>query len=172
MCIYWKAWIGNDDNEVEGVWETWYTDQVTFLPIAIPQPVEYQPWAQDRPYDDAPNHNCMLLKVIASLNPPSAVYLSSKYTYPLSSQMFQVNLEDSGTTLAKTRNPNMEDRECERAHLGCGICEVAAPVRRVNIRGLCDLSIFDRSIHTFQLHILNTWVILCFSYSHRKVLYT
>ena len=30
MCIYWKAWIGNDDNEVEGVWETWYTDQVTF----------------------------------------------------------------------------------------------------------------------------------------------
>ena len=122
---------------------------IAFLPIAIPQPVEYQPWAQDRPYDDAPNHNCMLLKVIASLNPPSAVYLSSKY--PLSSQTFQVNLEDSGTTLAKTRNPNMEDRECERAHLGCGICEVAAPVRRVNIRGLCDLSIFDRSIHTVKL---------------------
>jgi hypothetical protein len=26
----------------------------------------------------------------------------------------------------------------------CGVCEVAAPVRRVTVRGLCVLSMFDR----------------------------
>ena len=36
---------------------------ILFLPIAIPQPVEYQPWAPDRPYDGGTKYNCMLLKV-------------------------------------------------------------------------------------------------------------
>ena len=29
MWIFWKVFIGNDDSEVEGVWENWYTDQVS-----------------------------------------------------------------------------------------------------------------------------------------------
>ena len=153
-----------------------WTFVIAFWPLPIPQPVEYQPWAQGHPYDDAPNHNCMLLKVIAFSKPPSSVYLSSKYTYPLSSQMFQVIVEDSGTTLAKTTNPNIMDYECDRAHLGCGICEVAAPVRRVTIRGLCKLSIFDRSIHTVKL-LSNCMSLTPRSSSalvnlHRKVLYS
>ena len=58
--------------------------------------------------------------------------------------MLQVTLEDSGTTLATTTNPNIVDEKCGRGY--CSICEVAAPVRRVTIRGLCQLSIFDRSL--------------------------
>ena len=58
--------------------------------------------------------------------------------------MLQVTLEDSGTTLATTTNPNIVDEKCGRGY--CSICEVAAPVRRVTIRGLCQLSIFNRSL--------------------------
>ena len=58
--------------------------------------------------------------------------------------MLQVTLEDSGTTLATTTNPNINDEKCGRGY--CSICEVAAPVRRVTIRGLCQLSIFNRSL--------------------------
>ena len=38
---------------------------ILFLPTATPQPVEYQPWAPDRPYDGGTKYNCMLLKVIS-----------------------------------------------------------------------------------------------------------
>ena len=72
---------------------------------------------------------------------------------PFSSQLFQVTLEDSGTTLATTTNPNIVDEKCGRGY--CSICEVAAPVRRVTIRGLCQLSIFNRSL---LKHIL-TWLL-------------
>ena len=29
MWIFWKVFIGNDDSEVEGVWENWFTDEVS-----------------------------------------------------------------------------------------------------------------------------------------------
>ena len=28
MKYFYKAWIANDDKEVEGKWEDWYTDKV------------------------------------------------------------------------------------------------------------------------------------------------
>ena len=68
--LFWKAYIANDDSEVEGVWEDWYTDQVYSVRVTIVwycailhQPVEYLPWAPDRPYDGGTKYNCMLLKV-------------------------------------------------------------------------------------------------------------
>ena len=67
-------------------------------------------------------------------------------------QMVQVDIEDSGTSLATKTNPTINDEKCNRGY--CSICEVAAPVRRVTIRGLCDLSIFDRSTHPFSLKLL------------------
>ena len=45
-------------------------------------------------------------------------------------------------------NPNINDDLCVKSY--CGLCEVPAPVRRVTVRGLCKLSIFDRC---FPLHI-------------------
>ena len=65
------------------------------------------------------------------------------------SQMLQVNMEDSGRTLATPSNPTINDEKCGRGY--CSICEVAAPVRRVTVRGLCQLSIFDRSIDNVKL---------------------
>ena len=89
------------------------------------------------------------------------------------SRQFQVNLEDSGTTLSTTTNPSINDEKCNQACIFlfsksrcnrgyCSLCEVAAPVRRVTVRGLCELSMFDRcspyllpySIILFQLSIL------------------
>ena len=90
------------------------------------------------------------------------------------SRQFQVNLEDSGTTLSTTTNPSINDEKCNwgyffyifsksRCNRGyCSLCEVAAPVRRVTVRGLCELSMFDRcspyllpySIILFQWSIL------------------
>ena len=61
----------------------------------------------------------------------------------------QVTLADSGSTLARATNPNINDQKCNRGQ--CSLCEVSAPVRKVAIRGLCLLSIFDRSTyHPFQ----------------------
>ena len=61
----------------------------------------------------------------------------------------QVTLEDSGSALARATNPNINDQKCNRGQ--CSLCEVSAPVRKVAIRGLCLLSIFDRSTyHPFQ----------------------
>ena len=71
--------------------------------------------------------------------------------------MFQVTQKDSGTTLATMTNPNIVDEKCDRGR--CSICEVAAPVRRVIIRGLCQLSIFNRSLK----HLLTGSCWLCFT---------
>ena len=66
--------------------------------------------------------------------------------------MLQVNIEDSGRRLATTRNPTINDEKCGRGY--CTICEVAAPVRRVTIRGLCQLSIFDRLSNSFSFALV------------------
>ena len=69
--------------------------------------------------------------------------------------MLQLTLEDSGQPLATTYDPLINDEECPVggghdtwlfcAQVSfCGVCEVASPVRRVTVRGLCVLSIFDR----------------------------
>ena len=70
-----------------------------------------------------------------------------------------MTLEDSGAPLARHSALNINDEECSVSHFlpsrdrvivplsqvgFCGVCEVAAPVRRVTVRGLCVLSMFDR----------------------------
>ena len=76
-----------------------------------------------------------------------------------------MTLEDSGSPLAKHSAPTIQDEECSVSHFllpvpvqheslsydisfckvgFCGVCEVPAPVRRVTVRGLCVLSMFDR----------------------------
>ena len=79
----------------------------------------------------------------------------------------QVTLEDSGSALARATNPNINDQKCNRGQ--CSLCEVPAPVRKVAIRGLCQLSIFDRSTyHPFCILTVNQsseksfhiWVVL------------
>ena len=72
------------------------------------------------------------------------------------SQVLQVNMEDSGRTLATPSNPTINDEKCARGY--CSICEVAAPVRRVTVRGLCQLSIFDRSIENVKLLFICTQI--------------
>ena len=57
-------------------------------------------------------------------------------------------LEDSDTSKARIRitDFNIVDAKC--SHIGykyCSICEVPAPVVKVRVRGLCQLSLFDRS---------------------------
>ena len=54
----------------------------------------------------------------------------------------QLNLESSNTNLARISNFNIIDEKCGRSH--CSVCEVPAPVIQVRVRGLCQLSLFDR----------------------------
>ena len=106
---------------------------------------------------------CISLLILLIFSPHFGhpqVYVSMKYRCALSFQMLQVDVEDSGKTLAKTTNPTINDDECNRPL--CSLCEIAAPVRRVSVRGLCELSIFDRSFAFFKtpFHLpINNWVI-------------
>ena len=69
----------------------------------------------------------------------------------------QVTLEDSGNPLATLSAFGINDEECQVTNDGhraqmrevhqvgfCAICQVEASVRRVTVRGLCQLSMFDR----------------------------
>ena len=160
-CIYRQVFIGNDDSEVEGVWENWYTDQASpiitnFCPFfgngdssacGIPT-MGSRPTLRWRDkvqlHADQGHFHLQCNIICSSTSGHSQEHVSTKYTTPLPLEIFQVDLEDSGTTLATTTNPTINDEKCNRGY--CSLCEVAAPVRRVTVRGLCELSMFDRYI--------------------------
>ena len=48
-----QIWLGGQDNEEEGIWRNYYTDEV----------IAPQPWAEGRPYSDGESYNCMLLEI-------------------------------------------------------------------------------------------------------------
>ena len=48
-----SAWLGNDDNDQEGIWTNWYTKNM----------VSHFPWADGRPYAGGVRYNCMGLDV-------------------------------------------------------------------------------------------------------------
>ena len=54
----------------------------------------------------------------------------------------QLNLESSATNRARISKFNIFDDKCGRTH--CSVCEVPTPVITVRVRGLCQLSLFDR----------------------------
>ena len=76
----------------------------------------------------------------------------------------QVTLEDSGNPLATLSAFGINDEECQVTNDGlraqmrevhqvgfCAICQVEASVRRVTVRGLCQLSMFDRWLLNFEV---------------------
>ena len=77
--------------------------------------VEYTPWADARPYVGGTRYNCMML---------------------------QLHLEDSGTPKANMYDVTVNDEECAVSF--CNLCEVPTPVRKMVVRGLCVLSMFDK----------------------------
>ena len=48
-----RVWLAGSDEEEEGRWRTWYTDQ----------DIEYLPWAPARPYDGGTEYNCLELEM-------------------------------------------------------------------------------------------------------------
>ena len=161
MWIFWKVFIGNDDSEVEGVWANWYTDEVSEAKankkINKTDPVSQanNSCCQQFPSLWSTNHGLQTAHMMEARN-TTACTSRSLLLISVCSQMLQVNMEDSGRTLATPSNPTINDEKCARGY--CSICEVAAPVRRVTVRGLCQLSIFDRSIdksmwNSFYLHL-------------------
>lgn len=77
--------------------------------------VEYTPWADARPYVGGTRYNCM---------------------------MIEMHLEDSGTPKARMYDITVADEECAVGF--CNLCEVPSPVRKMVVRGLCVLSMFDK----------------------------
>jgi len=77
--------------------------------------VEYTPWADARPYVGGTRYNCMML---------------------------QLHLEDSGTPTPRLYDVTVNDEECAVGF--CNLCEIPAPVRTMVVRGLCELSMFDK----------------------------
>ena len=96
-----------------------------------------------------------------------------RYIAILKSVEIQLTLEDSGSELATSLGYSINDETCEvtlvlmlhyvflgvalyyslcfimpqklfQVPLFCSLCEVPAPVRKVTVRGLCELSIFDK----------------------------
>ena len=57
-----QVYLGGTDDDVEGVFTTWYTRQL----------IEYLPWGPNRPYNDGELYNCLMLK--ASLADTEAVH--------------------------------------------------------------------------------------------------
>ena len=53
-----------------------------------------------------------------------------------------MNLESSDTHRARISKFDIKDEKCGRAY--CSVCQVPAPVIKVRVRGLCQLSLFDR----------------------------
>ena len=79
-------------------------------------PIEYAPWGDARPYDGGFRYNCM---------------------------MIELTLEDPGNhSRAIATGRTINDEECGVGF--CTLCEVQASVRQVTVRGLCELSMFDR----------------------------
>jgi len=77
--------------------------------------VEYTPWADERPYVGGTKYNCMVL---------------------------QIHLEDSGAPKARMYDVTVNDEECDVGF--CNLCEVPTPSRKMVVRGLCGLSMFDK----------------------------
>ena len=78
-------------------------------------PTLYLPWAPERPYVGGTRYNCMVLDLVLEQPGRDQLYL--------------------GTTA-------ITDEECEVEF--CSVCSVSQPVRRMTVRGLCELSMFDR----------------------------
>ena len=57
-----QLYLGGTDDDVEGVFTTWYTRQL----------IQYLPWGPNRPYNDGDLYNCLMLK--ASLRATEAVH--------------------------------------------------------------------------------------------------
>ena len=78
--------------------------------------VEHLPWARNRPYNDGDQYNCL---------------------------MVQVDLVDRGRPVLDIRAANINDESCRVPW--CPLCRISAPQNRVELRGLCKESIFNRA---------------------------
>ena len=62
-----RTWLASDDNEEEGVFRNFFTNQ----------PVEHQPWAPERPYVGGTRYNCMVLDLVLTDHGQAQPYLTS-----------------------------------------------------------------------------------------------
>ena len=112
---------GKRDEERRAVTlKTWLASHDTeeegvFRNFFTDRPTQYLPWAPERPYVGGTRYNCMVLDLVLEQPGPGQLYLGST---------------------------SITDEECEVEF--CSLCRVENPVRRMTVRGLCPLSIFDR----------------------------
>ena len=83
--------------------------------------VEHLPWARNRPYNDGDLYNCL---------------------------MVQVDLADRGRPVLDISAASINDEACRVPW--CPLCRINAPQNRVELRGLCKESIFNR-VYVFTL---------------------
>jgi hypothetical protein len=119
------VWTANTDHEVEGNFSDRYTGQR----------LVHAPWPPDRPYDGGFAYNCMMLEVAAGQRHPPQVTLVPA---PVGDKLERIYYGAEMVGDAKVK-----DEECSSKY--CTLCEVAAPARKVWVRGLCPLSLFDRT---------------------------
>ena len=62
-----RTWLASDDIEEEGLFRNFFTNQ----------PVEYQPWAAERPYVGGTRYNCMVLDLVLTDHGLAQPYLTS-----------------------------------------------------------------------------------------------
>ena len=144
-----------------------------FALLVIPnfnQLMEYAPWPIGRPYDGGFRYNCMVLKVRTSSQYPKVKTLwnsvdvggfrrwkSHKSWLQHWRRNLWGDLDSFPVLVAQVLH------EIWLSHLYCvswffkmptfcPLCEIAAPVRKVTIRGLCEQSIFDKW-DKFLIHV-------------------
>ena len=108
-----RIWLAGHDNEIEGHWRNWYNDQ----------PIPYIPWAENRPYPNGKEWNCMYLE---------ATIHSNEYQQ------------------SKVLNATVKDFECSSTIGYCPLCHVNKPLLKVFVRGLCRDSLFN-SVYMYNL---------------------
>ena len=144
-----------------------------FALLVIPnfnQLMEYAPWPIGRPYDGGFRYNCIVLKVRTSSKYPKVKTLwnsvdvggfrrwkSHKSWLQHWRRNLWGDLDSFPVLVAQVLH------EIWLSHLYwlswffkmptfCPLCEIAAPVRKVTIRGLCEQSIFDKW-DKFLIHV-------------------
>merc|ERR1740128_194786 len=77
--------------------------------------VNFLPWLPNRPYAGSTKYNCLSV---------------------------EMELQDTGSTLTSIINAKTADEEC--LLIVCAVCQIAGPVLKIKVRGLCELSLFDK----------------------------
>ena len=109
--------IKGDTHELVGWLRfTDHEEEGRFVDIFSKKEPKYLPWLDNRPVIDGKSFNCFLITISADVN---------------------------GERVPNVRKSLIKDEDCHTER--CSLCEIPQLARKIEIRGLCKESIFDRS---------------------------